>query len=187
MYLNTVRMLSQDIGLSDVFNESLVYRIEHLSPEKDSLIAISNDTYFDIIRYLERNDRPSTLAIIAAGGWIECMYLVVNLTDFEEGSLTIQKIANQKLIISNLWKFLEQNNDIPTIASLMEDIKDIVTIYKNLEVVIDESQVPKTVDNEKIIVVGGSNKIKITEAEYNDLKKVIIATRNKLTINNVTL
>ncbi|MBN2892356.1 MAG: hypothetical protein JXL97_10850 [Bacteroidales bacterium] len=186
-YLNTVRELSQDIGLSEVFNESLINRIEHISPEKDSLIAISNDTYFDIIRYLERNDKPSTLAIMAAGGWIECMYLVVNLTDFDANNKTIQQVADQKMIVSNLWKFLEQNQNTPSVKSLMEDFKNIVDIYNMLEVIVDETNAPKTDNNEKIIVVGGHSKIIITAEQYANLKKVIVETRNKLTLNNVSL
>jgi len=183
-YLNTVRELSQDIGLSEVFNESLVNRIEHISPEKDSLISLSNDTYFDIIRYLERNDKPTTLATMAAGGWIECMYLVVNLTDYEEGNATIQKVADQKMIVSNLSKFLEQNENAPSVKSLMEDFKNIVNIYNNLDVKVDKDN-NVTTDNNEIIVVGGHSKIVITEAQYNELKKVIIETRNKLTLNDV--
>ena len=186
-YLNTVRELSLKIGLAEVFNESLIYRIEHVSPKKDSLITLSNDTYFDIIRYLERNDRPSTLATMAAGGWIECMYLVVNLTPYSESDATIQKIADQKMIVTNLWHFLEQNKDIPSISSLMEDFRSIVDIYEELEVVVDEQTVPKTTDNENIIILGGGQKIKISEAQFNNLKKVIIKIRNKLTLNDVSL
>lgn len=185
-YLNLVRDLSQDIGLSDVFNTSLVNRIENVTPEKDSLISLSNDTYFDIIRYLERNDRVSTLAIMAAGGWTECMYLVVSLTPFDENSELMREIADQKMIVSNLWKFLEQNQDVPSVKVLMDDFKDIVSIYDELEVISDGNDHPTTNDSE-IIVVGGNNKIVISETQYNELKKVIIEKRNKLTLNNVTL
>lgn len=185
-YLNVVRELSLDIGLSEVFNESLVNRIEHISPQKDSLIAISNDTYFDIIRYLERNDKPSTLAIMAAGGWIECMYLVVNLTPFEEGNEIVQQVADQKMIVSNLWRFLEQNQDDKSVKSLMDDFKAILELYNQLEVIVDEHKSPKTENNE-IIVVGGNSKIVINQTQYDNLKKIIVETRNKLTHNNVTL
>ncbi len=187
-YLNVVRELSQDIGLADVFNESLVYRIEHISPEKDSLISLSNDTYFDIIRYLERNDRPSTLATMAAGGWLECMYLVVNQTDYSSDNPTIQKIADQKLIVTNLEKFLEQEQDNPNIKAIIDEFQNIFKLYSELEVVeTQDNNAPTTDNNETIIVVGGHSKFVISEEQYKNLKKYIIDTRNNLTKNNVSL
>jgi len=186
-YLKTVRELSQDIGLADVFNESLVYRIEHVTPIKDSLIALSNDTYFDIMRYLEKNDRKTTLSIMAAGGWLECMYLVVSQTEYSKTNPSIHQIADQKIIVTNLWKFLEQNEDDPNVKAVKDELKEIYKIYNSLQPVSDENQDITTTDDEDAIVVGGNSKYIIEEAQYKQLKKYIIEARNKLTLNDVTL
>ena len=186
-YLRVVRKISQKIGLADVFNESLVTRIENISPYKDSLISLSNDTYFDIIRFLERNDRPTTLAMMATGGWLESVYLVVNQIQYRENSASIEKIAEQKFIVSNLKMFLEQNKSNNNISSIYDAFMDIFNLYNELEVVIDENDVSADNNDSKIIVVGGVNKIEISETQYNKLKKYIIDTRNNLTQNNVTL
>ncbi|MEA3451335.1 MAG: hypothetical protein U9Q83_05465 [Bacteroidota bacterium] len=187
-YLQVVRKISQKIGLVDVFNESLITRIEHVSPYKDSLISLSNDTYFDIIRYLERNDRPTTLAIMAAGGWIESIYLVVSQLEYSENSLSIDKITEQKLIVSNLKMFLKQySDDDKNISSIYDEFESIFDLYDELSVETDDTNEADDNRDSKIIVVGGTNKIKITETQYNQLKKYIIDTRNKLTQNNVTL
>lgn len=186
-YLRVVRELSQDIGLADVFNESLISRIEHVTPYKDSLISLSNDTYFDIIRYLERNDRPSTLAIMAAGGWIESMYLVLNQVDYKKNKLSVEKVADQKLIVSNLMKFLEQNQTNSNVKSIYESFKKIFDLYNELEVTVDENDVATDDNKSKIIIVGGKNTINISEKQFSLLKKYIIETRNNLTQNNVTL
>lgn len=186
-YLNVVRELSQKVGLADVFNESLVFRIEHVSPVKDSLIALSNDTYFDIMRFLERNDRQTTLSIMAAGGWIESMFLVVNQTDFSD-AITIQKIADQKIIISNLWMFLSQNESDINVKAVLDEFKPIYDLYQSLDVVVsDNNNNIVTDDNETVYVVGGNNKTVISETQYQELKNIIVDARNKLTLNNVTL
>lgn len=185
-YLNIVRELSQKVGLSDVFNESLVYRIEHISPVKDSLISLSNDTYFDIMRYLERNDRQITLSIMAAGGWLECMYLVVNQTDFDDKSETIQKVADQKIIITNLWRFLEQNSDNQNVKVVLDELKNINDLYNNIEAVETQNNIT-TDNNETVIIVGGSNRYVMSVDEYTELKKYINTARNKLTRNDVNL
>ncbi|MBN2662919.1 MAG: hypothetical protein JXR68_04655 [Bacteroidales bacterium] len=185
-YLNVVRELSQKVGLADVFNESLVYRIEHVSPVKDSLISLSNDTYFDIMRFLERNDRQTTLSIMAAGGWIESMFLVVNQTEYSDVN-TIQKIADQKIIISNLWMFLSQNETDPNVKAVLDEFKPIFDLYQSLDVVASDNNNIITDDNETVFVVGGNNKTLISDAQYQELKNIIVDARNKLTLNNVTL
>jgi len=186
-YINVVRELSNKIGLSEVFNESLIKRIENVSPQKDSLISLSNNTYFDIIRFLERNEKTTTLAIIATGGWLECMYLVVNLVDFDEKNPTIQKVADQKMIITNLWNFLKQNEKDANISSIMKDLQPLYEFYNALESVEVDNSNMKTTNNETVIIVGGNNKVVINKEKYDILKKMIIDIRNKITLNNVSL
>ncbi len=182
-YLNAVKALSEKIGLSSVFNESLVQRIDNLGTDKDSLISISNDTYFDIIRYLERTNRINTLALLAAGGWLETIYLVVNLVEYKENDRTIQQIADQKLIFNNLYKFLEQNLDDPNVKSVYDDFKPLKEIYDQLKVVKLEDSDQLQVTNDKIIV-GGNFKIVMTKEQFYKLRDVINTIRNNLTLNN---
>jgi len=182
-YLTVVRQLSDKIGISAVFNESLTKRIENLTNNKDSLISVSSDTYFDIIRYLEKNERISTLAFIATGGWLESLYIVTSVTEYEEGNKTVQAIADQKIVFSNLIMYLEQNQEDESIREVLDKLMPIKEIYDALEVINIEDH-PKTDDNEKI-VVGGSAKISITEEQFNKLKQTISDIRNNFTGNDV--
>ncbi len=183
-YLKVVQDLSQQIGLAEVFNESLINRIEHVAPEKDSLIALSNDTYFDIIRYLDKYQRNSTLAIMAAGGWVESMYLVVNQIDFNKESKTVQKLANQKLVISNLMKFLEQNNDQPNVKEIYDLLQPIANVYNQMKIIESDNQ--ETNSSNDVFIIGGNKKILITEDQFSQIKQLINEVRNKITLNDVT-
>ncbi|NPA43962.1 MAG: hypothetical protein GXO49_00350, partial [Chlorobi bacterium] len=68
-YLKIVEDLSDKIGLGSVFTESLIERFKNIE-NKDSLLKVTNDTYYDIVKNLEENDRSSSLALISVGGWI---------------------------------------------------------------------------------------------------------------------
>jgi hypothetical protein len=183
-YLQAVKNLSDKISLSAVFNESLVHRIDNLGTNKDSLIAISNDTYFDIIRYLEKTNRINTLSIMAAGGWLETMYIVINLIDYDKDKATVQKVADQKIIFTNLYRLLEQNLDDKNVKSVYEDLKPLKNLYDQLEIThkndIDEHSV--TIDDNKIIV-GGDIEIIITKEQFSQLRDVINTIRKKFTLN----
>lgn len=185
-YLHVVRDISDKIGISAAFDESLIKRIENIDDNKDSLKNVSSDTYYDIVKFLEKNDRIGTLALISTGGWIESLYLVTSIiTEFDEESASIQRIADQKIIFSNLVLYLEQNQEIEAVSNTLDQIMPIKELFDKLEVVTLEENHEN--DPEGKIVVGGNTKIKITEEQFKNLKETIAKVRNKITGNNVTL
>jgi len=186
-YLHVVRNLSDKVGISAAFDESLIKRIENIDDNKDSLKTVSSDTYYDIVTFLEKNERIGTLALISTGGWIESLYIVTNLiTKYQENSASIQRIADQKIIFSNLILYLEQNKDSEYVSKTLELISPIKQIFDELEVVkVEESSNSTNTDGK--IVVGGNTKIKITEEQFKKLKETISKVRNNITTNNVTL
>ncbi len=183
-YLKVVRGLSDDIGIASVFDEALVTRFDDMPEERDSLIQVTNDTYFDIVKFLEENDRKSSLALISTGGWLESLYIVVNLVgDYKEDSDVIQLIADQKNIFENLILYLEQHKNDPNINSVIKELQPIKDIYDQLEVVKVER--PKTPETAGKIIVGGTTKIVISAEQFKKLKETISSVRNKLSANNV--
>ena len=183
-YIKVVRGLSDEIGIT-IFDESLLKRIDYLPENKDSLMRITNDTYHDIVKFLEQNDRETSLALISAGGWIESLYIVINLVgEYKEDSNIIQLIADQKNIFENLVLFLTQNKDNEDINQLLKDLSSVRKIYNNLDVVTLE-KADKIANPENKIIVGGATKIVMTARQFNDLKQAISDVRNKLTLNNV--
>ncbi len=184
-YLKIVRDLSDKIGISAVFDESLVRRFDNISENKDSLMRITNDTYYDIVKFLEENERTTTLALISTGGWLESLNIVINIKGtYSEDDNIIQLIADQKNIFENLILYLEQLEADAGIKELIQDLKPIKEIYDSLEVVKIENV---NTDNKKgnQIIVGGATKIVITEEQFKKLKETINKIRNKLAVNNV--
>jgi hypothetical protein len=183
-YIKVVRNLSDEIGIT-IFDESLLRRIDNIPESEDSLMRITNDTYHDIVKFLERNERETSLALISAGGWIESLYIVINLTgEYRENDRVIQLIADQKNIFENLVLFLEQNKDNRDIGELLEDIKPIQKVYESLEVVKIEKD-DKIANPDNKFIVGGATRITMTPQQFKDLKEAITIVRNKLTLNHV--
>lgn len=183
-YLKVVRGLSDQIGIASVFDKALVTRFDEMPDNRDSLIQVTNDTYFDIVKFLEENERKSSLALISTGGWLESLYIVVHLVDkYEKDSDVVQLIADQKNIFENLVLYLEQHKNDPNVSSVIEDLQPIKDIYDKLEV--KKVEKPKTPETAGKIVVGGTTKIVITEEQFNKLKQTISSVRNKLSENNV--
>jgi len=180
-YLNTVRTLSDEIGISAVFDQNLIGRIDNIIDDQDSLLKVTSDSYLSIVRYLESSDRKKSLALIVTGGWVESIYVVVNLLDsYKQDAKVISLLASQKHVVNNLFSYLEQMKSEPSIQMTINDLKPLSDFYASLEV---QTETPKDAEQPKDgkIVVGGNSKIIMTEAQFLTLKKEITAIRNKMT------
>jgi len=182
-YLNTVRTLSDEIGISAVFDENLIGRIDNIIDNQDSLLKVTSDSYFSIVRYLESSNRTKTLALIVTGGWIESIYVVTNLIDnFNPGSDAVQLLADQKLVVENLMSYLDQNKSDDNIQRTINDLKNLQKIYQGLQTEqVEEKTQEKVADD--VVVVGGNKKIVITKEQFEQIKKEIAKIRNKITKN----
>ncbi len=184
-YLKVVREFSDEIGISVVFNEGLVKRIDNIIENKDSLKKVTSDSYYDVVKYLEKNQRKRTLSLIATGGWLETMYIVTSLFDkYSDQNPTAQLIADQKDVFGNLVQYLEQNKQDESIKTTLEDLEPVRAAYEQIQKVKIESKEKKSNEPNKISVGGGS-KNSMNEAQYKQLKEAIAKVRNKLTLNNV--
>ena len=93
-YFGTIKILSDDLGISNALDAAIYEKVEANleNDDADSLLFLSNETYFKAYSYLEENERGSTLALIVLGGWIESLYIMTNLGEYEEGGNLVARI-----------------------------------------------------------------------------------------------
>ncbi|MBR4266975.1 MAG: hypothetical protein IKQ46_13060 [Bacteroidales bacterium] len=181
-YLNTLKDMSAKLGLETVFTQALANRVDQYIQNKDSLKQIANDAYFDIKKALETQSKNATIAQISAGGWIECMYIITNSIDnFSTTDINIRKIADEKVVFESLVAYLEQFKNKPGVQETIDIFKPVEEAYQKLEVVVTENNSVKT--NSDAIVLGGNQKIEISEDNFNVLRTRIAEIRKMLTNN----
>ncbi|MBR2886938.1 MAG: hypothetical protein IKB95_01840, partial [Bacteroidales bacterium] len=130
-----VRQLSDEIGIGNVFTQSLINRIDNVKEDRDSLKQISSDIYLDIQNFLDSKNRAKTMSLISTGGWLEFLYIIVNSVDkYEAENPTIQRIADQKIIFDNLMLRLEQQQSDPSIKSTIAELAPLKEAFAQLEV-----------------------------------------------------
>ncbi len=179
-----VRQLSDEIGIGNVFTQSLINRIENVKEDRDSLKQISSDIYLDIQNFLDSKNRAKTMSLISTGGWLEFLYIIVNSVEkYEAENPTIQRIADQKIIFDNLMLRLEQQQSDPSIKSTIAELAPLKEAFAQLEV--EKNNTTSSTNNSGAIKVGGGMKIKMTENNFNKIKETITSVRNNITINNV--
>jgi hypothetical protein len=172
---DNLRKVGDDLGISYVFDEIMV---------ADSLEVISSSSYQRIISQLEEGEKGSTLAIIAAGGFIESIYILTSMVEtYGEASPMIQRIADQKLVMENVLDYLNIFNEEPRIQEVQQELQSITDIYSMLaEESISEQKSEKSEKGARTIL--GGNRIIMTSDEFNDLKAATLEYRNSFTNPN---
>ncbi len=182
-YLGVVRTLSDEIGISSVFDKNLLERIDKITDNRDSLLQVTNDTYISIVTYLDGTERQESLAQIVTGGWVESIYVVVNLLEnYNENPKIISLLASQKDVVNNLVMYLKKRQKDANIKKTLADLEPIAKFYESLEVKKKENTGNKneTKTGDKI-VVGGNKEVVMTKEQFKTLKVEITNLRNKIT------
>lgn len=179
-YFGSIQKLADQIGLSSAFDKGLVERIQNNLDNADSLVAITNTSYFSVVDYLEQNEQGDKLGLIASAGWLETVYIVANTAQYSKDKAAIERLADQKVTMENLILYLEKYSE-------NSDVNEVLTWFKELEMVfaqLDEEETGKGISLKKKdggkMVLGGGSKVKITENQFNAIKDKVSEIRNKI-------
>jgi len=179
-YFGTIKVLSDELGISNALDAAIYERVETSleNEDSDSLMFLSNDTYFQAYSYLEDNERGSTLALIVLGGWIESLYIMTNLGEYEEGSNLVARIGEQKLTVGNLMGFMMKYQDDADVAEVMEELADIEELFWSFEEV--EGDDASTSQEGDVYVFSGGSTIVVSAEQYEKLKELVSDLRNDI-------
>lgn len=182
-YFKSVKQLGDQLGLSSIIKPEILSKLEKNIDNIDSLSQITDDLYYSTFETLDESKQGETLALIVAGGWLESVYIAVQMTDkFSPENRIIQRIADQKYTLENLIEFLKKHEthseDVKQVKQDLENLMNSFQLLKE-EKVTDNGIKQK--DNKKLLT-GGVNLV-ITEKTFNDIKSKIISLRNQYTQN----
>lgn len=172
-YFKVISKMGDDLGVSGAFDKTIFDRIEKNLDNGDSLLSMSNDTYFEAYAYLEENEKGAVLGLIVTGGWIESMYIVTNLVDkYSDSNPIIERIAGQKYTLENLLGYLYEYPDDENVGMAVAELQKLEAIYGLMEVTgeLNSTTVEKEGD---LNVISGGKSIKITKETFLELKAVV--------------
>ena len=135
VYMGVCKKLADGLGITGAINERTVKRMEDNLNNKDSLLKIISDTYLETDIYLKNNDRAGVSALVVAGGWLEGLYISVNIAaQNANNQMIVKRIAEQKLVLENLIGLLESNEANENAPEIMAEIKSLKTIYDKVTI-----------------------------------------------------
>jgi hypothetical protein len=178
LYLSCTKKLADKLGLSKAFNDEVIERMEMNVDNRDSLLTIISDTYYNLDSYLKENDRDHISAMIIAAGWVEGLYLGTQIaTNSEtENPKLIERLAEQKISLTNLIALVNSYNGSGNLDLILADLSKIEDAYSN--VIIEESKNTITQGDDGVTQIGGKTQIKFSEQDLENLTKIVSEIRN---------
>jgi len=181
-YFTTIQKMTEPLGLDGAFDESLQVRVQANLENADSLVVITNTSYFAIITYLENNDQGDILGLIASAGWLETVYITVNTIDYLKDKDAVNRLSDQKLTLDNLLDYLASYKSDANVAEALVWFNQLEAVFANLSEQKDESGAELTLKKKKNgkMVLGGGSSITMSKDQFNAIKDKVNEIRNKI-------
>lgn len=150
-YLNNVRKLSDAIGLTDAFDQTVFDRVESNIENRDSLLHILSGAYDVANQYLKENNRMNTSILMIAGGWIESMYLAANLgvDGGRPEDIISLRIIEQDMVLDKILAAMSLVKDDPLVDEFRTRLKALDEVLDAKDIRIGEGE-EATVDETKM-------------------------------------
>ncbi len=178
VYMGVCKKLADGLGITGAINERTVKRMEENLNNKDSLLKIISDTYLETDIYLKNNDRAGVSALVVAGGWLEGLYISVNIAaQNANNQMIVKRIAEQKLVLENLIGLLESNEANENTPEIMAEIKSLKTIYDKVTITEVPASEAKTDNAAQKTVIGSGGELTLTPEQLAEITKKITAIR----------
>ncbi|NND93498.1 MAG: hypothetical protein HKN45_01465 [Flavobacteriales bacterium] len=172
IYLSAAKQLADELGVSSAFSDETMERVEANLDDRDSLMHIITETFYELDAYLKENDRSSISAQVITGGWIEGLYLAsVMIEGGSTEELLMDRLVDQKYALNDLISLNEAYNQGGSLDQVITDLKSLKEVF-------DKTR-PKEIDNTQSmvngkLVLGADEKLMLEEEDVN---KIIVLTK----------
>ena len=133
-YLQAVRKLADELGVTGAFDNTLIDRFEKNMGNKDSILVLVSNAYRASDSYLKNNDKDDVAVLILAGGWIESTYFATEVAKQTKNKEVINRIGEQKNSLENLIKLLSPfYKEKGEFTSLIDNLIELVREYDGIK------------------------------------------------------
>lgn len=180
LYLRCTNKLASSLGISGAFDEATTTRIEANLENRDSLLTIISDSYWNADTYLKDNGQPGVSALIIAGGWIEGLYIATQIANATNNADIATRIGEQKLSLDNLVALLDSYKTTNAgVNDILVQLQDLKKIYDGIQIKSAET-VASTDKKEGVTTIDNSSSFKLSADQLKAITDKATQIRNKI-------
>lgn len=129
-FLGCTNKLAEDLGISGVYDQSMIEKIKKFSNNKDSLVAMVTRIFATTNEFLSKNDRNQVAVLIATGTFVESLYIAAELNVVAKDNTRISAIIfSQKENLDKLLAILDVYKQDKQLTKIVEDVAKLKPIF----------------------------------------------------------
>jgi len=133
-FMNASKKLIDKLEISQALDKQLLESIENNLNNKDELVKIVTNSFYNTYEYLNKNDRASVSLLVIAGSWVEALYIACHISEETFSNKEMVKIImNQKEPLNKLMSMLEMHASHEDVNSTIDDLKILQEIYNSVD------------------------------------------------------
>ncbi|TLX72137.1 hypothetical protein E9993_18915 [Labilibacter sediminis] len=133
-FIDASRKLLEGLDLQGAVQEDLPEQIEANEDNKEALVELITNSFYDTYDFLHRNNRAPVSALVMAGAWVEGVYIATHISEETFNSKEmIEIVLKQKEPLVKLMEILAQYKSDEGVAQTIEDLSSIAAIYAGIE------------------------------------------------------
>ena len=175
-YLNTCRRLCDGLGVGDIISADLIARADNNRDVRDSLVSIVTETFYALNARFSDNDMEEASALIAAGVWIEGVYLGTRRLDTATEDLKL-RIAEQKMTLENLLGLVDSYSGSDALSKMKASLREIEAAFAGVR--ITENDAAATAEEDGTVVISGGPMVEFDQATMMAISESVAKIRNQ--------
>lgn len=176
-YMKCTSSMAKSLGITTAFNGPSMSRMDANKGNRDSLLSIITDSYYETDDYLKENKRANISALVIAGGWIEALYIGSQIglrTNNEEVKTRIAEMKGSLNSLCGLLSLYKGEDGIDPVAAKLNELR---AIYD--QVLAGSGQTSISTDEKtKVTTIGGGNKMVLSKEQFATIAKKAEEIRN---------
>ena len=132
-YLNSIRILANELNMSQIYDEKLYQDIKENFDDRDKLVEILTNAFNNSYTYLSDNDQYSLALLVVGGAWVEGMYLTTHVSEsvyHVEGIVRV--LLEQKKSFELLMEIARPHATDPIVKEFIDSLEPINKVYEGL-------------------------------------------------------
>lgn len=133
LFLKASKSLIDNLEITSAFNSTLVEDVEKNLDDKDQLVKVITNSFYDTYEFLNKNGKANLSLLVVSGSFIEGLYVATHISENTYANPEIVKVIfDQKESLERLLKVLEPEKQDENIAALISDFTGLKASYDKI-------------------------------------------------------